>query len=272
MEIPNPLSEVISSVKNPKVKNFTHLQKARERKKQNMFVVEGRKEIERAVKAGYVFSQLFYCPEILDTTFFNSIREKMDTKVILSEVTRDVYNYITYRDDVEGITGWAVPRQHPLEELVPGKNPLILVLESIEKPGNLGAILRTCDAAGLDAVIICDPQTDIYNPNVVRSSLGAVFTVPIAIAPTNETILWLKSQHISILCTSLTAIRPYTQINLSVPSAIVMGTEATGLSDIWLETSDRNIIIPMHGQVDSMNVSVSAGIVIFEALRQRKKI
>ncbi len=269
MESFNPLSEIISSIKNPKVKNFGHLQKARERKMQNLFLVEGRKEVERALKAGYEFVQFFYCPEILDPTYFNSFREMMSEKVTLNQVTREVYNHITYRNDVEGITGWAVPRRHTLQELKPGKNPLVLVLESVEKPGNLGAILRTADTAGLDAVVVCDPQTDLYNPNAIRASLGAVFTVPVGIATTRETIVWLKSHHISIICTSLASSIPYTRMNFSVPSAIVLGTEATGLSDTWLKASDKNVIIPMCGQVDSLNVSVSAGIVIFEALRQR---
>ncbi|MBR9999119.1 MAG: RNA methyltransferase [Cyclobacteriaceae bacterium] len=263
--------EKITSTANLKIKNFQHLQKARERKKQHLFVVEGTKEIEMAINAGYNFSQFFYCPEILNPAFFDLIREKLGEKVIVNEVTRDVYNHISYREDAEGITGWAVPWPHALLDLKPGRNPLVLVLESVEKPGNLGAILRTADAAGLDAVIICDPQTDIYNPNVIRSSLGAVFTVPIGIASTQETIIWLKEYHMAIFCTSLTASIPYTNINFSVPSAIVMGSEATGLSVNWLKFSDRNIIIPMKGKVDSMNVSVSAGIVIFEALRQRKQ-
>jgi TrmH family RNA methyltransferase len=271
METLNPSTEIISSLKNPKVKNFSLLKKARERKKQNLFVVEGRKEIERALKAGYIFTQLFYCPDILDPSFFDGPGKKFDEGVMQNKVTREVYNHLTYRNDVEGVTGCAIPRKHTLMQLETGKNPLILVLESVEKPGNLGAILRTADAAGLNAVIICDPQTDMYNPNVIRSSLGAVFTVPVGIATTNDTISWLENHHISIFCTALDALVPYTNLNYSRPSAIVMGTEATGLSENWLKASEQNLIIPMHGQVDSMNVSVSAGIVIFEALRQRKK-
>jgi TrmH family RNA methyltransferase len=266
-----PPTDIISSVKNPKVKNFRNLQNARDRKKQNLFVVEGKKEIKRTIDAGYKFNQLFYCPEILEKAFLNTISELITDEVILNEVTREVYNHITYRKNAEGITGWGIPRQHALKALKPGIKPLILVLERVEKPGNLGAMLRTADAAGLDAVIICDPLTDIYNPNVIRSSLGAVFTVPIGIATSPETIIWLKEHHITILCTLLAASIPYTRVDFSAPSAIVMGTEATGLSSTWLKAADRNIIIPMYGQVDSMNVSVSAGIVIFEALRQRKQ-
>lgn len=271
MELYNPSSEVITSVKNLKIKNFTHLQKARERNRQNLFVVEGRKEMNRALKAGYEFKQIFYCSDILEPAFFNETRIKLTGGTGLNEVTREVYNHIAYRNDVEGITGWAVPRRHTLQELSLGNNPLILVLESVEKPGNLGAILRTADAAGLDAVITCDPRTDLYNPNVVRSSLGAIFTISMGISTTQDTIFWLKSQHISVFCTSLNTSVPYTELNYTGPSAIVMGTEASGLSEAWLKVSDQNVIIPMSGQVDSMNVSVSAGILIFEAIRQRRK-
>lgn len=271
MEYYNPSTEAISSVRNLKIKNFGHLQKARERNRQNLFVVEGRKEVKRALKAGYEFTQIFYCSDILEPAFFHEMEIRFPEETGFNQVTREVYNHIAYRNDVEGIIGWAVPRQHALQELRLGNNPLIMVLESVQKPGNLGAILRTADAAGLDALVVCDPQTDVYNPNVVRSSLGAVFTVPVGIATTQETIVWLKSHHISIICTSLTASIPYTQMNFSVAAAIVMGTEDTGLSDNWLKASDRNVIIPMRGLVDSLNVSVSAGIVIFEALRQRRK-
>jgi TrmH family RNA methyltransferase len=149
-------------------------------------------------------------------------------------------------------------------------SPLILVLESVEKPGNLGAILRTADAAGVDAVIVCDPQTDFYNPNVIRSSVGCAFTVPVAVSTTDEAIAWLRKNRVRMLATHLEASQPYDQSDLTRPTAIVMGTESTGLSDKWVKAADARIIIPMHGKVDSMNVSVSAAVVVFEAIRQRK--
>jgi RNA methyltransferase, TrmH family len=263
--------EKITSTKNPKIKNFRQLQKAGERKKQNLFIVEGRKEIDKALDAGYAIDQVFYCPDILEAAFLKMIIDKLRDHTRINDVSRQVYNHITYRNDVEGIIAWVVPRTHTLKEISLRKNPLILVLDGVEKPGNLGAMLRTADAAGLDAVILCNPQTDIYNPNVIRSSLGTVFTVPVGLATSHQTIAWLKDHQISIFCTSLDAAEPYVQLNFASPSAIVMGTEATGISNEWLEASDRNIIIPMYGQVDSLNVSVSAAIVIFEALRQRKK-
>jgi TrmH family RNA methyltransferase len=146
---------------------------------------------------------------------------------------------------------------------------LILILEGVEKPGNLGAILRTADAAGIDAVIICDPQTDFYNPNVIRSSIGCVFTKQLASATSAETIEWLRQKKVNIYCTYLQASKPYHTIDYTKPSAIVMGTESTGLSEIWVENSNANIIIPMQGKIDSMNVSTAAAVVVFEAKRQR---
>lgn len=144
-----------------------------------------------------------------------------------------------------------------------------MVAEAPEKPGNIGALLRTCDAAGVDAVIIANPKTDLYNPNIIRSSVGALFTTQIRTGTTQEIIDYLKAQGVSIYCASLQAALPYTSVNLSGPAAIVVGTEADGLSQAWTEQSDQNIIIPMNGQLDSMNVSVAAGILIFEAIRQK---
>jgi len=160
-------------------------------------------------------------------------------------------------------------KAHSLEQIKLSKNPLVLILESVEKPGNLGALLRTADAAGVDAVIICDPQTDFYNPNVIRSSVGCVFTTPIASATSEDTIAWLKHNAITVYCTYLKAAKPYHETDYTGPCAIVMGTEATGLSDLWIKSSTNNIIIPMQGKIDSMNVSTAAAVVVFEAKRQR---
>jgi TrmH family RNA methyltransferase len=163
----------------------------------------------------------------------------------------------------------AEQKVHEITNIKLSASPLVLILESVEKPGNLGAILRTADAAGIDAVIICDPLTDFYNPNVIRSSIGCVFTTQIASATSEDTIQWLKKNGISIYCTYLKASKQYHLVDYKIPSAIVMGTESTGLSDLWVERSDANIIIPMHGKIDSMNVSTAAAVVVFEAKRQR---
>ncbi len=267
---PHYQSDMITSTSNPRIKNFLKLKKARERNIQQLFVVEGVKEIHMALDAGYSFSDLFYCPKYLDPGTFKNIIEKTGPKAIIGEITAEIYQHIAYRKTSEGLIGWATPKNLKLENLKLASNPLLLVLERVEKPGNLGAILRTADAAGLDAVIVADPKTDIYNPNVIRSSLGAIFTVPVAVEPNEEVIKWLKSNHIRIFCASLGASKSYDEIDYTKPSAIVMGTEASGLSEQWLTQSELNLVIPMFGNVDSMNVSVSAGIIIFEAIRQRK--
>jgi TrmH family RNA methyltransferase len=163
----------------------------------------------------------------------------------------------------------AEQKRHALENLALSKNPLLLILEAVEKPGNLGAVLRTADAAGIDAVIICDQLVDFYNPNVIRSSVGCVFTNQIASAPSEHAIEWLKKNKINVYCTYLKASKPYYEIDYTHPAAIVMGTESQGLSNKWIENAEANIIIPMRGKIDSMNVSTAAAVVIFEAARQR---
>ena len=258
---------VITSLQNQKIKNVIALEKARERKRQNLLVVEGIKELSLAISASYQFETIFFCPDIISA---EEVMALVNDERLLVPVANGVFEKISYRETTGGIIGVAQQRSHLLDGLRSGPNPLILVVESVEKPGNLGALLRTADAANLDAVIICDPSTDFYNPNVIRSSLGCVFTNQLASATSAETIAWLRKNHISIICTSLQASRPYHEIDFTAPSAIVMGTEATGLSVTWTESSDANIIIPMQGSIDSMNVSTAAAVVIFEAKRQRK--
>ena len=307
MDRDSPSIETISSTQNQKVKNTVLLQKPRERRKQNLFLVEGQKEVERAIRAGYTFKRFFICKELYEEEVISSasghwkgtqtsekkssdtesgskspgsgseVKQKASDSILniphqgeVNYVSPKVYAHMAYRGTTEGIIGWAVPKNHNLEGIQLSGNPLVLVVDAVEKPGNLGAILRTADAAGIDALIISDTRTDVYNPNVIRSSLGAVFSTQVGVEESGTVIEWLKQNKIKIFCTALTASRPYTEINYSVPSAIVMGTEATGLSESWLNESDQNIIIPMKGIVDSMNVSVSMGIVLFEAIRQRK--
>jgi TrmH family RNA methyltransferase len=257
---------IITSAQNPKIKNIIALEKARERKEQNLFVIEGLKELSLAVEGGYTLQTVFFCPAVIDADNVLAIVRKEN---LLIPVERSVFEKIAYRESTGGIIALAQPRRHTLQELKLVSSPLLLVLESVEKPGNLGAMLRTADAAGIDAVVICDPHTDFYNPNVIRSSLGCVFTQPVASASSTETIDWLREKKINIYCTYLKASRPYHEIDFREPSAIVMGTESTGLSDQWVQHANANIIIPMHGKIDSMNVSTAAAVVVFEAKRQR---
>ncbi len=258
---------VITSIQNPKVKSLLALEKPRERRRQQLFIIEGKKEIGLALQAGYKIGNLFYCVDIFPERDLQSLR--IEDKFLVP-VTKDVFDKIAVRENSGGVIAVAEMKTFRLEEIKLSKTPLVLVLESVEKPGNLGAILRTSDAAGVDAVIICDPQTDFYNPNVVRSSLGCIFTKQVASATSEETIAWLKKNKISIYCTYLKASKPYHAADFKISCAIVMGTEATGLSDIWVKNSYANIIIPMQGKIDSMNVSTAAAVVVFEAVRQRK--
>lgn len=256
----------ITSTQNPKVKNLIALEKPRERRKQCLFVVEGKKEIGMAMKAGYKIGNLFFCEDMITR---QELLDLGSDEKLLIPVSKDVFDKIAVRENSGGVLAVAEQKTHRLDGIRLSKNPLVLILEGVEKPGNLGAILRTADAAGVDAVIICDPQTDFYNPNVIRSSIGCLFTVQTASATSEETINWLKSNRIGIYCTYLKASKPYHQTDFSAPSAIVMGTEATGLSDMWVNAATSNIIIPMQGVIDSMNVSTATAVVVFEAKRQR---
>lgn len=260
---------MISSKANPKIKNLIRLQKAAERRSQNKVVVEGRREIERALLSGWEADTLFYCEEIA-REHWPALRRHINPACVLEEVEREVFAHIAYREGSDGLLALFEPRYLRLDEIKLSANPLIVVLESVEKPGNLGAILRTTDAAGVDAVIVCDPATDLFNPNTIRSSLGCVFGQQLVAADSPLVIQWLKSRAIRIYCTALTASIPYLDADFRQPSAIVMGAEASGLSEIWLRASDQNLLIPMRGVADSLNVSVSTAIVVFEALRQRR--
>lgn len=256
----------ITSAQNPKIKSLLALEKPRERRKQQVFVIEGKKEIGLALEAGYKIINLFFCDEIISAQEVSQLVS--DDKLLIS-VSKEVFDKIAIRENSGGMIAITEQKQHTLDQLKLSNNPLVLVLESVEKPGNLGAILRTADASGVDAVIICDPQTDFYNPNVIRSSIGCVFTKQVAAANSEETIAWLKENNISIYCTYLKASKPYHETDYTKSAAIVMGTEATGLSDVWVNNSTANIIIPMQGKIDSMNVSTAAAVVVFEAKRQR---
>lgn len=257
----------ISSTQNPLIKQLvTLIEKSRERKKMKLFVIEGDREIALAKKGGYTFKQLLFCVEIFKGTPTAYASE--NTEII--QISQEVYQKLAYRNTTEGILVLAEMKEHSVATLeFQQENPLILVAEAPEKPGNIGALLRTADAASLDAVIIANPKTDIYNPNIIRSSVGCLFTNTVVTGSTDEIISFLKSKHIQIYSAILQDSTPYYECDFKKATALVMGTEATGLTEAWRTQSTRNIIIPMHGEIDSMNVSVAAGILIFEAKRQR---
>ncbi len=259
---------MITSTSNPIVKELKSLQKVKERRSHGVFIIEGLKEIEKAILSDYQLNSVYYCPDIISKDHIDNMLGGLH-KITIEEISTKVYNQIAYRENSGGLIICAQPKTTELSDLKISDNPLIIVAESVEKPGNLGALLRTADAAGVNGVIVCDPHTDIYNPNVIRSSIGSVFTTPLVLSDSSTTIEWLKSNGIQLFCAALSASKPHYEIDFTVPSAIVMGTESTGLTSEWLKTSDQNIIIPMHGAVDSMNVSTSAAVIIFEAIRQR---
>ena len=256
---------MITSKTNPKIKNLVRLQKAAERRKQNRILIEGQREIERAQQCGFEIEQLYVCESLLRTPINNIKATFTET------VTEEVFDKIAYREGSDGLLAVAIPKYMSLNEFKPKKDALIIVLETVEKPGNLGAVMRTADAAGVDAVIIADPATDLFNPNAIRASIGCIFSVPVYACSTEECINWLKKNGITIYCTYLKASIDYLEADFTKASALVMGTEATGISDAWVEAADQNIIIPMNGIADSLNVSVTTAIVTFEAVRQRRK-
>jgi len=259
--------EKITSIQNQRIKNIVKLQqKSSERKDQNLIVIEGSREITLAIKSGFEIKQIYFCSEIIS---YDRIAEISCNENNVFKISREVYHKIAYRESTEGILVLAEPRFSTLKSMKLGKNPFLIVLESVEKPGNLGAILRTADAANVDAVLVCDPLTDIYNPNVIRSSVGCVFTKQVVACSSDEALDWLKKNKIKSYAAALTATHFYHLADFSVPSAIVMGTEADGLTKKWLKGADEQIKIPMNGEIDSLNVSTSTAILVFEAMRQR---
>jgi len=260
----------ITSIQNQLIKDIFQLQeKSKARKKAGLFVIEGIREIEIALKNDFEIDQLLVCFDLFDADKLNHFKKKLSNTTDLIEISKEVYQKIAYRESTEGVIAVAKTKNHSLANLQLPENPLIVILESLEKPGNIGAVLRTADAANIDAVFIADPKTDLYNPNIVRSSVGAVFTNKIVAAGSTEIINFLKENNIAIFSAILQEAVSYYSVDFKQGSAIVMGTEATGLSEIWREHSTKNIIIPMQGQIDSMNVSVAAAVLIFEAKRQR---
>jgi len=260
----------ISSLQNPLVKKILLLkEKSRERKKSGLFVLEGLRELELALKGNYKIKTLLYSDELISDETISNLFHQAELPELIS-LTKPVYQKLAYRETTEGIVAITEAKKHALKNLeFANESPLILVAEAPEKPGNIGALLRTADAANIDAVIIADPRGDLYNPNIIRSSVGCIFTNIIATGSSEEIIEFLQGKKISVITASLEASKNYTDVDFTGPSAIIMGTESTGLTSVWINNTDQNIIIPMSGQIDSINVSVSAAILIFEAKRQR---
>ena len=259
----------ITSSQNPFIKSLVLLQeKPKARKQSGQFLIEGIREIELAIKGNYQLETLLFVPEVFSEAETKNLASKNSSAEII-EISKEVYQKLAYRDTTEGIIAVAKTKSHDLSELQLPENPLLLIMESIEKPGNIGAMLRTCDAAKVDAVLIADAKTDLYNPNMVRSSVGCLFTNQIATGTTEEIIEFLQKYNINFYSATLQNSTSYHTQDFTKPTGLVVGTEATGLSKAWREKATQNIIIPMQGEIDSMNVSVAAAILIFEAKRQR---
>ena len=266
---PSGAGGAITSAQNPKIKRLLQLQqKSSERRKAGLFVVEGIREVERCLERGYEIDTIFFLNKTLPENVSEIIEKNKNIK--LFEVSPTIYEKIAYRGSTEGVIAEVRTKDKTLQDLKLSENPLVVVLESVEKPGNLGAILRSADAAGADALIVCDPLTDLYNPNLIRNSTGAIFSVPCVACTSEECIKFLKENNIQILTAQLQDSELYYDTDMKRGTAIVMGTEATGLTDIWRKAADAHIRIPMLGITDSLNVSVSAAILLYEAVRQRE--
>jgi RNA methyltransferase, TrmH family len=258
----------IMSLQNERVKFAVSLQNRRDRDKAGLFLIEGYRELKRAVDAGRKIQTVFVCPEL----FLGKNEEELirACKALVLECSKEVFAKMSYRDRPDGMLAIAPQHHLDLEDLVLKENPFLLVAESIEKPGNLGSILRSSDAAGVDGVIVCDRTTDIHNPNVVRSSIGTLFTVPVLEADGMSTLSFLKKNKIALVAATPHAKQEFTQVDLTVPLAIVVGTEQYGLSENWMNQADIAVRIPMCGVADSLNVASATTLLLYEVLRQRR--
>ena len=262
--------EHITSLQNPRVKNVVKLRQRAGRDEQRLMIVEGYRELKRALENQRRPASLFYCPDFfLGKNEQELIDRCRSTGAEIISCAAAVFTKMAYRERPEGLLALVPQIKLDLAGLKLPATPLLIVAEAIEKPGNLGTILRSADAAGADAVIVCDRCTDINNPNVVRASIGAIFTVPVAETSSVEAIKWLRVKKIQVLAASPHAELAYTQADLRRGMAIVVGAEQYGLSERWMKSADLQVRIPVRGQLDSLNVAAATTILLFEAARQR---
>lgn len=264
--------EILSSHRNPKIQDLKLIsEKSKYRREKGVFIAEGKKEVERALKSGFQIAELYICPEIFqdESAGGNEDISKLISGSKQYHITKEIYSKVAYREGTEGIIAIFKSREIKLHNIKLSQKPLVIVLESVEKPGNLGAVIRTADAVNADAVIVCDPLTDLFNPNIIRSSIGGIFSVQVCAATSEETYKWLVNNNISIFTAQLQDASQYHEQDMRNGMAIVMGTESAGLSGFWRERADKRIKIPMMGLLDSLNVSVSTAVICYEALRQR---
>lgn len=257
----------ITSLQNSKIKDVARLRERRHRDESQLFLIEGFREVKRAVEAGWEIDAFFYAPDWFLGSQENQLLEKI--RAPHHECTKDVFQKISYRDRPDGLLAIGKQKHRTLKEFSFSQCAFILIAESIEKPGNLGTILRSCDAVGVDGVILCDPTTDLYNPNVVRASVGTLFSQRIFESSTSEAIPFLKEKGIEIIAATPAGDKIYTEENFQGPIAIAMGTEQYGLTQFWMDHADKKVKIPMRGVADSLNVSSATTLLLYEVLRQR---
>ena len=257
----------ISSVMNPRVKRIVRLRAHRKRADGGWTIVEGKREIARAIEAGIEFKEFYVCRDLTGGDFSEGYYTSLKAPVY--ETTKPVFKKIAYGSRMEGILGLCAPNPMSFSDFPDKADPVILIVESVEKPGNLGAMLRTCDGAGIDGVIICDARTDIYNPNVIRASLGTVFSLPVVVSPGTEALAFCRKRGLKICAATPTGATVYSNIKFNNGIALVVGSEDNGLSELWTASADIRVKIPMRGRADSLNVSASAAILLYEIIRQR---
>ena len=261
----------LTSIRNPKVKRAAKLRDRRDRDRAGLFLIEGYRELLRAVDGGHLIETLFYCPALfLGSNEAALIERVRQGGAALHSCSRAVFEKLSYRDRPDGLLAVAPQGYSCLDELALRSEPLLLVAEAIEKPGNLGTLLRCADAVGIDAVIVCDRCTDIYNPNVVRASVGTLFTVPVVETTSDEALQWLHARGIVVAAATPAAAECFTEASLTGPLAIAVGTEQLGLSQRWLDAADIQVQIPMNGVADSLNVAIAAALLMYESIRQRR--
>lgn len=262
----------IESPQNAKIKVLARLRDKRGRTQQGKYLIDGLRECIRAVQSGAPIEALVCCPELLSSQQLETLHQSavdIESSTPVWHLSRAAFDKVAYGERAEGVVAVAASQDHPLKDLRLPENPLIVVVERIEKPGNLGAVFRTADSVGADAVVIADAAVDAENPNVIRASLGTIFEVPFAMAETNEVLSWLSEHQIQSFAARVDATQYYHQVDYKSGTAIVLGSEADGLSDAWHRDSVTPIKIPMNGIADSLNISVSAAVILYEAARQR---
>ena len=265
------MRDLLTSLKNPRVKRVVKLRDRRGRERESVFLIEGYRELSRAVESELALEELFICPQIYlgdnEPALVEAARSRCNARV--TEVVEPVFEKMAYRDRPEGLLAVAPIPEWELAGIRAVAKGLYVVACAIEKPGNLGTILRCADAVGVDGVIVCDRCTDLFNPNVVRASIGTLFTVPVAEATSAETLAWLRGHGIRTVATSPGAEQLYSDADLTGAMAIVLGSEQYGLDAEWLDATDAQVRIPMAGRADSLNVAMATTVVLFEARRQR---